>query len=184
MAARRAFVERIAGIAVHIPPGFPFAPKLPDKDDELFMGSATVVADGDPFSHIGHPVLACQVAGMVSPIRPKKKGGPMAMALPTVFNLAIPTNVFLGGPPTISLMGMAFKAGFKLLGKFVKSGVFKRIRQKLFKNLNPGFVKCVILRAEPVNVLTGAVSVQQLRLHPARAHRDRLGAQLFLGYIA
>ena len=67
------------GIAVHIPPGFPFAPKLPDKDDELFMGSATVVADGDPFSHIAHPVLACQVAGMMSPIRPKKKGGPMAM---------------------------------------------------------------------------------------------------------
>jgi hypothetical protein len=36
------------GIAVHIPPGFPSAPKLPDKDDELFMGSSTVVADDDP----------------------------------------------------------------------------------------------------------------------------------------
>ncbi|MCP4991050.1 MAG: hypothetical protein GY928_34870, partial [Colwellia sp.] len=36
--------------AIHIPPGFPFAPKLPDKDDEIFMGSSTVVADGDPFS--------------------------------------------------------------------------------------------------------------------------------------
>src|SRR6185503_9477788 len=110
----------------------PFAPKLPDKDDELFMGSATVVADGDPFSHIGHPVLGCQVAGMMSPIRPRKKGGPMAMVLPTTFNLAIPSTVFLGGPPTISLIGMAFKAAFKALGKFAKSGVFRRIRQKAF----------------------------------------------------
>jgi RHS repeat-associated protein len=149
------------GIAVHIPPGFPFAPKLPDKDDELFMGSATVVADGDPFSHIGHPVLACQVVGMMSPVRPKKKGGPMAMVLPTVFNLAIPTNVFIGGPPTISMMGMAFKAAFKILGKFAKSGLFKRIRQKLFGFLPPGFLKCKFLRAEPVNILTGEVSVQQ-----------------------
>jgi len=24
-------------IVIHIPPGFPFSPKLPDKDDELFM---------------------------------------------------------------------------------------------------------------------------------------------------
>ena len=36
------------------------------------MGSATVTADGDPMSHIVHPVLACQVAGMPSPPRKKK----------------------------------------------------------------------------------------------------------------
>jgi hypothetical protein len=149
------------GIAVHIPPGFPFAPKLPDKDDELFMGSATVVADGDPFSYIALPVLSCQVAGMLSPIRLRKKGGPKAMVLPTVFNLAIPTTVFLGGPPTISMMGLAFKAAFKALGKFAKSGLFKRMRRKLFGKLKPGFLKCAILRAEPVNILTGEVSVEQ-----------------------
>jgi RHS repeat-associated protein len=84
----------------------------------------------------------------------------MAMVLPTVFNLAIPTNVFIGGPPTISMMGMAFKAAFKILGKFAKSGLFKRIRQRLFRNLNPGFLKCAILRAEPVNILTGEVSLE------------------------
>jgi RHS repeat-associated protein len=149
------------GIAIHIPPGFPFAPKLPDKDDELFMGSATVVADGDPFSFIAVPVLACQVAGMMSPFRPKKKGGPKAMVLPTVFNLAIPTNVFVGGPPTISLMGLAMKGAFAALGRLAKSGLFKRIRQKLFKNMKPGFLKCKVLRAEPVNLLTGEVSVEQ-----------------------
>ncbi len=149
--------------AIHIPPGFPIVPvpKLPEKDDELFMGSSTVVADGDPFSFIAVPVLSCQVAGMISPPRLKKSGPPKAMILPTTVNLAIPTNVIVGGPPTISLMGMAFKAGFAALGKFLKSGLFKRMRQRLFKNLNPGFLKCTILRAEPVNILTGEVSVGQ-----------------------
>jgi hypothetical protein len=150
------------GMAVHIPPGFPFAPKLPDKDDELFMGSATVVADGDPFSFIAVPVLGCQVAGMLSIPRLKKKGsGKKTMLLPTTFNLAIPTTVFVGGPPTISLMGMAFKAGFKALGKFAKSGLFKRVRQRVFRNMKPGFLKCKVLRAEPVNILTGEVAVEQ-----------------------
>ena len=150
-----------AGIVVHIPPGFPFAPKMPDKDDELFMGSATIVADGDPMSHISHPVLSCQVAGMMAPFRVRKKGGPRIAVLPTVFNLAIPSTVFLGGPPIISLMGLAVKGAFSALGKIAKSKVFKRIRQKLFKNLKPGILKCVILRAEPVNILSGAVSVEQ-----------------------
>lgn len=144
---------------VHIPPGFPFSPKLPDKDDELFMGSATVVADGDPLSHLSHPVLGCQVAGMVSPPRLKKKNKNF-MLLPTTFNLAIPTSVFVGGPPTISIMGMAFKGLFAALGKFAKSGLFKRMRQRLFGHLNPGFLKCTILRAEPVNILSGEVSVE------------------------
>lgn len=146
--------------AIHIPPGFPFAPKLPDKDDEIFMGSSTVVADGEPFSFTSVPTLSCQIAGMISPPRLKKKGSPKAMLLPTTVNLAIPTNVFVGGPPTISLMGMAFKLGLSALGRFARSGLFRRIRQRLFKNLKSGFLKCVILRAEPVNILTGEVSVE------------------------
>jgi hypothetical protein len=120
-------VAGTSGTAVHIPPGFPFAPKLPDKDDEIFMGSATVVADGDPFSFLGVPVLACQVVGMPSPPRPRRKGGPRVMMLPTVFNLAIPSTVFVGGPPTISLMGMAFKLGFAGLGRLAKSRFAKAL---------------------------------------------------------
>jgi YD repeat-containing protein len=83
------------------------------------------------------------------------------MLLPTTFNLAIPTTVFVGGPPTISLMGMVFKTGFKALGKFAKSGLFKRVRQRVFRNMKPGFLKCKVLRAEPVNILTGEVAVEQ-----------------------
>jgi RHS repeat-associated protein len=160
-------VAGTSGTAVHIPPGFPFAPKLPDKDDEIFMGSATVVADGDPFSFLGVPVLACQVAGMPSPPRPRRKGGPRVMLLPTVFNLAIPSTVFVGGPPTISLMGMAFKLGFAGLGRLAKSRFAKALgarfrawRKAKFGHLKPGFLKCKILRAEPVNIVTGAVSVE------------------------
>lgn len=149
--------------AIHIPPGFPLVPvpKLPEKDDELFMGSSTVTADGDPFSFIAVPVLSCSIAGMISPPRLKKSGPPKAMLLPTTVNLAIPTNVVIGGPPTISLLGMAFKMGFAALGRFMRSGLFRRMRQRLFRNLNPGFLKCTILRAEPVNILTGEVSVEQ-----------------------
>lgn len=149
------------GKAIHIPPGFPFAPKIPDTSDEIFMGSATVVADGDPFSFLGVPVLSCQVAGMLSPPRLKKKEKKL-MLLPTVTNLAIPTNVFIGGPPTISLMGMASKLGFAALGKFAKSGLFKRMRQKAFGWMKPGFLKCKVLRAEPVDITTGEVSIEQL----------------------
>jgi len=159
-----------AGIAIHIPPGFPFA-KPPDKDDELFMGSSTVDADGDPMSHIAHPVLSCQVVGMLAPFRKKKKGGPRACVLPTVFNLAIPTNVFIGGPPTISLMGLATKGLMAGLGKLAKSKLagklakkFKKARKKLANALGlkkPGFLRCAILRAEPVNLLDGSVVVEQ-----------------------
>jgi len=153
-------VAGTSGKAVHIPPGFPFAPKIPDTSDEIFMGSATVLADSNPFSFLTVPVLACQVAGMLSPPRLKQHEKKM-MLLPTVTNLAIPTNVFVGGPPTISLMGMAFKLGFAALGRFAKSGLFKRVRQKLFSKMKSGFIKCVILRAEPVDITTGAVSVEQ-----------------------
>jgi RHS repeat-associated protein len=150
-----------AGKAIHIPPGFPFAPKIPDTSDEIFMGSATVDADGNPFSFLAVPVLSCQVAGMPSPPRPKQHEKKLMM-LPTVVNLAIPTNVFVGGPPTISLMGMAFKLGFAALGRFAKSGLFRRMRQKLFGWMKPGFLKCNIFRAEPVDIATGEVSVEQL----------------------
>ena len=107
-----------SGIVVHIPPGFPFA-KPPEKDDELFMGSATVLVDGEPFSHIAHPALGCQVVGMPSPGRIKSKPKKMCL-LPTDFNLAIPATVLIGGPPTISMMGLASKGVFKTLGALAK----------------------------------------------------------------
>lgn len=157
-----------AGMVVHIPPGFPFA-KPPEKDDELFMGSATVIVDGEPFSHISHPALGCQVVGMPSPGRVKSKPKKMCL-LPTDFNLAIPSTVLIGGPPTISMAGLVSKGAFKALGALAKKAGpmvgklmerFKGWRQAKWGHLPSGFLKCVILRAEPVDILTGAVSVEQ-----------------------
>lgn len=90
-----------AGMVVHIPPGFPFAPPLPSPIDLLFKGSSTVVVDGHPMAHISHEVLGCQVAGMPSPIRRKKGGASVANASATTVNLATPMPVYIGGPASI-----------------------------------------------------------------------------------
>jgi RHS repeat-associated protein len=82
---------------------------------------------------------------------------------------------------------MAFKLGFAALGRFAKSNLFARMRQKLFGKMKPGFLKCVILRAEPVDITTGDVSVDQedftlpgrIPIHWVRAYRSgnpRVGA--------
>jgi len=163
------------GLSVHIPLALwvPFlrAPGGPQFDDELFMGSKTVLADDSPFSRLGMPVLDCSVVGMVPPFRLKKPEKPhMSMTLPTSVNLAIPDSVFVGGPPTISMMGIASKLGFAALGKGFKAlrrtkgfqraeEAFKKARQKLFKNMEPGFLKCKVLRAEPVDIRDGSVAV-------------------------
>ena len=38
---------------------------------------------------------------------------------------------------------------------------FKKLRQRMFRNMKPGFLKCKILRAEPVDSVTGEVVVEQ-----------------------
>jgi RHS repeat-associated protein len=163
------------GVSVHIPLALwvPFlrAPEGPQFDDEIFMGSKTVLADDSPFSRMGMPVLDCSFIGMVPPFRLKKPEKPhMSMSMPTAVNLAIPDSVFIGGPPTISMMAIATKLGFAALGKGFKAlrrtkgfqraeEAFNKARQKLFKNMEPGFLKCKVLRAEPVDIRDGSVSV-------------------------
>ena len=58
-------------------------------------------------------------------------------------------------------LGKALKklAKSKAMQRFMKK--FKALRQKAFKNMKPGFLKCKILRAEPVNIVTGEVVVEQ-----------------------
>lgn len=163
------------GLSVHIPLAIwvpPLrAPGGPQFDDELFMGSKTVLADDSPFSRLGMPVLDCSVVGMVPPFRLKKPSKPhLSMTLPTSVNLAIPDSVFVGGPPTISMMAIVSKLGLAALGKGFKAlrgtkgykraaEAFKKARQKLFKNMGPGFLKCKVLRAEPVDIRDGSVAV-------------------------
>jgi len=149
------------GLDFHILIGAPMpvirAPAGPQFDDELFMGSRIVLADGDPFSRITMPVLACNVVGMIPPFRPKKlaKKVHLSLLLPTTFNIALPVNVFVGGPPTISWASMMSRAFLKALGKG-----FKAAARKVFKNMPSGFLKCKVLRAEPVDLRDGSVSVE------------------------
>ncbi len=147
-------------LPVHIPIGGVFV-KPPANECEMFMGSSTVEFDGDAASHTMHPALSCQCIGMppIPRLNPKKKGKVKSLVLPTCMVLPIPTGppVLIGGPPTISLMALGFKLGFAAAGavahRLARSGIgraaqagFKKLRQKLFRKMKPGFIKCKVLR--------------------------------------
>ncbi len=110
----------------HIPIGGVFV-KPPGNECEVFMGSATVVADGDPLSRLGMPALSCQDIGMPAPPRLKKKGKRMSLMLPTSVVLAVPAGplVLVGGPPTISMMAIGSGLAKVGLGK-----AFKKLMKK------------------------------------------------------
>ncbi len=160
------------GLDIHIPLGVwgpPLAaPMGPQFDgEEIFMGSRTVSADGEPFSRLAMPVLDCNLAGMINPFRMKKPKKPLrAMSLPTGLNVAIPTSVTVGGPPTVSWTALAFRAAFAGLGKLRKSAFFRK-KMDAFANWRRGkwghlpssFLKCKVLRAEPVDIRDGSVVV-------------------------
>ncbi|WLA07627.1 DUF6531 domain-containing protein [Xanthomonas translucens] len=161
------------GLDIHIPLGA-WAPQLslpmgPQYDgEEIFMGSKTVSADGDPFSRLAVPVLDCNLAGLIPPLRIKKPEKPLrSLWLPTGINVAIPSNVQVGGPLTVSWMTLGLHAGFAALGALRRSTLgaraakaFKGLRQRVFKHMDSGFLKCKVLRAEPVDIRDGSVSVQ------------------------
>jgi hypothetical protein len=158
----------------HIPIGGTFI-KPPANESEIFMGSSTVEIDGDAQSYMTLPSLSCHCIGMPPIPRLKKKGDQIkTLVLPTTVVLPIPAGppVLIGGPPTISLMALGMKVGMAALGKafkkLAKTKAFKRAqdafdkaKKKLFQNMKPGFIKCKILKAEPVNVTTGEVVVEQ-----------------------
>nr|WP_253260856.1 RHS repeat-associated core domain-containing protein [Rhodanobacter glycinis] len=165
------------GLNVHIPVGGLWvppeeAPEGPQFDDQLFMGSQTVVADSAPFSKLCMPVLDCNMVGMIPPLRLKKPKKPsLSLTLPTAVNLAIPSNVSVGGAPTIDMMGLLFQAGFagalkglkalKKLKRFESAmEKFKAWRKSKFGEMPSGFLKCKVLRAEPVDIRDGSVAVE------------------------
>lgn len=163
-------------LPVHIPLGGVFV-KPPANECEMFMGSSTVSVDGDAFSYLALPALSCQDIGMPPIPRLKKKGGTKSLVLPTSVMLPIPgPPVVVGGSPTISLMGILMKLGmaglFKGLKKLAKTkafkramGAFKKAKAKAFENMKPGFLKCNVLKAEPVDITTGEVVVEQQDFH-------------------
>ncbi len=166
----------------HIPMGGPFGPPPPGNEGEIFMGSATVLCDGEPFSYTALPVISCSSVGSPAPPR-MKKGGAKSLMLPTSLVLSVPMGmpVLVGGPPTISLMGMAMKFGMAALGKLGKkfrkmqknSDFWKNISKKLNKKADDIMGEAGALRnkvrkgicfvtGHPVDIPTGKVFTDQI----------------------
>ena len=115
-----------AGMPIpHFPLGGSFV-KPPMNENEIFMGSSTVVADGAPLSFTALPALSCHDIGMIAPIRMKKPKKSYGMVLPTSVLLAIPVGmpVMVGGPPTVDMMALAMRGGMSALG-----ASFKKLRK-------------------------------------------------------
>ncbi len=81
----------VKGMPPHIPIGGVFV-KPPSNDGEIFMGSFSVPAEGEPLTFFGVPVLTCQDVGMMPIPRPKRKSKskPKSMVLPLSVLLPLP----------------------------------------------------------------------------------------------
>ncbi|QHM77344.1 Putative deoxyribonuclease RhsC [Mixta theicola] len=156
------------GMGIHIPVGGSWIPVAemtagPQITDEIFMGSKTVIADGDPMSRFSEPVLDCNIVGLVPPFRLKKatKPKPLSLELPLALNLALPNGVEVGGPSTINLVAMAMKAGLWGLKKLIRSGPAKALRKKILPNMNcENSWICRWVFGDPVDVRDGSVLIE------------------------
>jgi RHS repeat-associated protein len=164
-----------AGLALpcHLPIGGVFV-KPPGNEGELLMGSSTVLAEGEPFSYLGLPVLSCSDIGTPPPPRPPKdpgdgkppkpdkpSGGPVSLMAPMSVVLPIPMGraVEIGGTPTISMTALAFHVGaaaFKGLRKLQKQSTsMQRVSARMHR------------RAEALMDAAGASDRARHRVHTA-----------------
>ena len=127
---------------------------------EVFLGSSSVWIEG---ARAGR--LAVDITKHCIFTSPKPSDPPMGpMVGVTVMASA---NVLIGGVPMPSLLSLAIAAAIKGLmkglGKVARAveRSTRALRQRLFRNMKPGFLKCLILRAEPIDVVTGEVVVDQ-----------------------
>ncbi|AWV01456.1 type IV secretion protein Rhs [Burkholderia sp. JP2-270] len=147
---------------LHFPLGESFAPPpapdpIPSDDAESYMGSRTVLANNDPMSFMALPALSCWSIGMEPPGHNSAHTERTYPSMPSSVMLPIPAGrpVMVGGPPVMN-MAAAAKG---LFNAFQGSKWAKALADKL--NLKPGFLRCKVLHAEPVDAITGEVIVQQ-----------------------
>ncbi|MPV71595.1 type IV secretion protein Rhs [Burkholderia sp. BE17] len=146
---------------LHFPLGEAFAPPPeevePSNDGESFMGSKTVLANNDPMSYMALEALSCWSVGMEPPPHNSAHTDRTYPSMPSSVMLPIPAGrpVLVGGPPIMN-MAAAAKGLFKA---FRGSDWAKALADKL--HLKSGFLRCNVLKAEPVDVTTGEVVVQQ-----------------------
>lgn len=150
---------------LHFPLGESFAPvpseepvpPEPSNDAESYMGSKTVLANNDPMSFMALPAMSCWSIGLEPPQHNGVHTQRTYPSMPSSFMLPIPVGrpVFVGGPPTMNMAALAvglFKA-------FRGSEWAKKLADKL--HLKPGFLRCNVLGADPVNMITGEVVMSQ-----------------------
>ncbi|MGZ2747564.1 RHS repeat-associated core domain-containing protein [Burkholderia stagnalis] len=147
---------------LHFPLGEAFAPPppedpLPSDDAESYMGSRTVLANNDPMSFMALPAMSCWSVGLEPPPHNGAHTERSYPSMPSSVMLPIPAGrpVLVGGPPVMN-MAAAAKGLFKA---FQGSKWAKALADKL--HLKPGFLRCKVLKAEPVDVTTGEVVVRQ-----------------------
>jgi YD repeat-containing protein len=152
-------IQHLPGIFLHALPAV-----VPMASSEMWMGSATVLADGGPCSAQFHPALSCNLIGIPSIFRKTKPPKPKVslMAPLAILTTVIPGGkpVLVGGPPTIDLFQLGMKLGLKGLGKVMKvAGKFiKKASKKAGGKLKTilQHAKCRVF-GEPVDVATGRV---------------------------
>ncbi|WP_183158557.1 DddA-like double-stranded DNA deaminase toxin [Burkholderia pseudomallei] len=146
---------------LHFPLGESFAPPPedfePSNDGESYMGSRTVLANNDPMSFMALPAMSCWSIGLEPPPHNGAHTQRTALSMPSSVMLPIPVGrpVLVGGPPVMNMAALASS----LFKAFRGSDWAKALADKL--HLKPGFLRCNVLRAEPVDAITGEVVVQQ-----------------------
>ncbi|WP_082721912.1 RHS repeat-associated core domain-containing protein [Burkholderia sp. RF2-non_BP3] len=178
---------------LHFPLGESFAPPPaedfePSNDGESFMGSKTVLANNDPMSYMALQALSCWSVGMEPPPHNGAHTERTYPSMPSSVMLPIPAGrpVLVGGPPIMNMAALAMG----LFKAFRGSEWAKRLADKL--HLKPGFLRCNVLGADPVDMTTGDVVVQQrdftvpgrlpLRWDRYYASRDRCAGAAGVGW--
>ncbi|WP_324658493.1 RHS repeat-associated core domain-containing protein [Burkholderia thailandensis] len=145
---------------LHFPLGESFAPppaELPSNDAESYMGSRTVLANNDPLSFMALPAMSCWSIGLEPPPHNGAHTERTALSMPSSAMLPIPVGrpVLVGGPPVMNMAALASS----LFKAFRGSKWARALADKL--NLKPGFLRCTVLGADPVDMTTGEVVMQQ-----------------------
>ncbi|KUZ74816.1 RHS repeat-associated core domain-containing protein [Burkholderia ubonensis] len=146
---------------LHFPLGESFAPPPedfePSNDGESYMGSRTVLANNDPMSFMALPAMSCWSIGIEPPQHNGAHTKRTALSMPSSVMLPIPVGrpVLVGGPPVMNMAALASS----LFKAFRGSDWAKALADKL--HLEPGFFRCNVLGADPVNMITGEVVMHQ-----------------------
>ncbi|WP_084908732.1 RHS repeat-associated core domain-containing protein [Burkholderia ubonensis] len=147
---------------LHFPLGEAFVPPPaedpePSNDGESFMGSKTVLANNDPMSYMALQALSCWSIGMEPPSHNGAHTERTYPSMPSSVMLPIPVGrpVLVGGAPVMNMAA----AAVGLFKAFRGSGWAKNLADKL--HLKPGFLRCTVLGADPVDMITGEVVMRQ-----------------------